>query len=64
MTQQTFINTYCVPGNELDPGPAAGIEGTVPALLEAADWSSSANVRIAHGFKSQWDWGKECDVPR
>lgn len=53
MTQQTFINTYCVLGNELDPGPAAGIEGTVPALLEAADWSSSANVRIAHGFESQ-----------
>ena len=34
MTQQTLINTYGVPGIELDPGPATGIEGTVPALLE------------------------------
>ena len=64
MTQKTFINTFGVPGVELDPGPAAGIEGTVPGLLEAADWSSSANVRTAYGFESQWDWGKECDVPR
>lgn len=53
MTQKTFINTFCVPGVALDPGPAAGIEGTVPGLLEAADWSSSANVRTAYGFESQ-----------
>lgn len=53
MTQQTLINTYGVPGIELDPGPATGIEGTVPALLEAADWNSSAIVRTAYGSESQ-----------
>lgn len=32
MTQQTLINTYGVPGIELDLGPwVTGIEGTVPA---------------------------------